>query len=213
MTSLVTVTATVIASNCPTKAVSNTFQSAPSTGVSRTSAVATPAFSKLPAASLGYNLSLFSGLPEDGAHIVESSTSTLSSLSVMNVSRYATSIHSELPGRGGNSSQSPAPVSLTRSIGLFSNSSRKASRFGSAMTGVSNTRTSGLPPTSRPIPMTAAGSSGPLRVASMSHFVGVNNATRGCDDANCKSDHNYSSNGPPIEFTYLARVTWTPKHL
>ena len=206
VTSLVAATTTVVATICPTKPISNTMPSVSSIGIS-TASVETLTYSTHPATSPIHDVSLFSGLPEDGAHMAESSILTLPSLPVTSLSQYNTS------GSGIGSFQSSFPVAGTLSINVLSTSGMNASTLRSLPTGFSSKKSSGLLPMRKPSPIATERPTDPLRIASMSHSGQRNHATGGVDDGQCESDHIPPSNDPPKELTHLARVTGSPRYL
>lgn len=209
MTSLITVTTTAVASICPTEPISNTVPLVSSTGVSNTS-VKTPTYSSQPTISPIYDLSSFSGLPQDGAHMAESS---ISSLPVMSLSQYNTTIDNELIGNGADSSQSSFPMAVIPSSNVLSTSKMNTSTLRNLATGFSSKNSGGLLPMRKPTPFTTERPTGPLRAASISHFTWRRHATVGHDDAQQGSDRILPSHGPPEELSYLARVTGSPRHL
>ena len=206
VTSWVAATTTVVATICPTKPISNTIPSASSIGVS-TASVETLTYSTHPTASPIYDVSLSSGLSENGAHMAESSILTLSSLPVTSVSPYNTS------GSRVDPFQSLFPMAVTLSNNVLSTSGKNASTLRSLATGFSSNKSSGLLPMRKPTPVATERPTAHLRIASMSHSGQRNHATWGVDDAQCESDHILPSNSPPTELTYLARVTGSPRYL
>ena len=206
VTNLVAATTTVVASLCPTKPTSNTIPSKSSTGA-LTASVETLTYSTHPAASPIYDVSLSSGIPEDGAHMAKSSILTPLSLPVTSLSQYNTS------GSGVGSFQSSFSMAVTLSNNVLSTSGMKVSTLRSLATGSSNKKSSGILPMRNPTSIATERPTGPLHIASMSHSGRRNHATGGVEDARCESDHILASNGPPKELTHLARVTGSPKYL
>ena len=206
-----TATTTVVASICPTKPISNTIPSMSSAGFSTTS-VETPTYSSQPPVSPTRDVSSFSGLPEDGAHMAESSVLTTSSLPVTTLSRYNTSMDSRRTGSGVGSSQSLFLMAGTLSNNVLSTSRVNVSTLRSLATGLSSKNSSSLLSMRKPTPIATKRPTGSLHVASVSHFGRKDQATGGRDDGQCESDHMIPSNGLPKELTYLARVTGSSRH-
>ena len=211
VTSLIIATTTVVASICPTKPISNTILSVSSIGVSDTS-VETPTYTSQPAVSPIHDISLFSGLPEDGAHVAESSILTLSSPPVTSLSRYNKTIDSERTRSGVSSSPSSILMTATPSKNVLFLYRTNASTLRSLATRVSSKNSSSLFHIRKPTPTTTKRPTGPLHVASVSHTGQRNHATGGRNYGHHKSDHIVPSNGPPKELTSLARVTGS-RHL
>lgn len=206
ISTIVTATATVVASHCPTTTVLDVIQSAPSTKISVTSAVETSTHSSLPRASSGYNISLTGRLPNDRAHVVETSISTLSSLLVAMSSRYNGSIHSKLRGSGQVYFQSSPPISATGPNVTHSTSRTGASTLKSLITGDSDQNASGLLPMSR---LVTALHTGLSDIPSGSYSDRSKIVVRGCDDAPWGSDHRHCPSGRPIEIKYPEGLTAT----
>ena len=206
-----TATATVVVSYCPTAAVSNTVQSVPSARVSITSSAEVPTYSSLPAVYPGYDIPFFNGSSQDGVHMAETSTSTVSSLAVANASRYSTPIHGELPGSRAGFSQGTVPISVILSSNMNSASRMNASGSRSLATDVAIKQSGGLLPMNKSYPITTAWPTGPARIAPRSRFDLRKNAFEECYDAQCETDHTISASGPPLDTTYHASLTSTRK--
>lgn len=211
VTSLITVTTTVISSTCPTKLISNTIPSVSSIGASHTD-VKTPTYSSQPTVSPVHEISLFSRLPADGAHMAESSILTLSSPPVATWSQYNKSMNSERTGSGVGSSPSSFPIAVTSSNNVLSLSRMNASTLRSLATSVSSKSSSSFFPPRNPTQIVTGRPAGPLHVASVSHSGQRTHTTGVRNDGHYKSDHLVPSHGPPKELTSLARVTGS-RHL
>lgn len=210
LTRQITATATVVASNChiTTTTTSNPIRSAASTRVYTSSTVGTPTHSSPPAVSSGYGIPSLSGLAENGAHNVQ--TSTLLSLPATSSFPYGISSRSGQSGNGAVSSQSSFPISFPWSKHMRSSisvSKIEESTSSSLIIGVLGKHSTGLLPMSQIIRVTTVPTTGPTRAASMSHFGRGNLIVRGSGVAYGGSDYNLSSSGPSVVITYSATAT------
>lgn len=211
-TKLITATAKVVASNCPTTTAttSDTVKLTALTKVYTSGTVGMPAHSSPPPVPSDYGIPSSSGLPENGAHVIETYISILSNPRADISSGYGTSSYSRLPGSGALSPQSSLSRFVTRSTKSRSSTSvsgSKASTLRSVIAATSNKH----PPVSKKPPVATVRYTHPTRATSMSQLDRGSLTVRGHGVAYGEADYTLSSRGPSVDVTYHATVTGTEK--
>lgn len=212
-TQSITTTATVIASNCPNIATvnSNTSLSPVSTRFYNSSTVMMliPSSPTVVTPS-DHGPPSFSGLPENGTRIPQTTLSTPSSLLVVTSSGYGTSSFSGLRGSGAFSSSSSFSTLVTRSSKFLSSISvykTEASSVSGVDPGVSGKNPSSLVLMSKLIPVAKVRNTDPTLATSMSQFNRRNLAVGGLGVAHPGLDYTLSSIGPSVDTISLVKVT------
>ncbi|KAF6239806.1 hypothetical protein HO173_002352 [Letharia columbiana] len=211
-TKLITATAKVVASNCPTTTAttSDTVKLTALTKVYTSGTVGMPAHSSPPPVSSDYGIPSSSGLPENGAHVIETYISILSNPRADISSGYGTSSYSRLPGSGALSPQSSLSRFVTRSTKSRSSTSvsgSEASTLRSVIAAISNKH----PPVSKKPPVATVRYTHPTRATSVSQLDRGSLTVRGHGVAYGEADYTLSSKGPigPIDWHHTTTLTKT----